>query len=222
MGLVLEHLRSRRRARVRRGDRRRARPRPCAATPRRRRLPRRRRGRARRQRPGARGSSRRASMSAPGGDRGCSERRGPPILELSDLSAGYDNVPVVRGLSLSVRAGEVVALLGANGAGKTTTLRAISGPRQGHVGHRAARRGRPRRRLPDRARAGRDRARSRGPRASSSGSPSASTSASGCDPTRGQIDEVLDVLPGAAASCRTAAPDCSPAASSRCSRSPAR
>ena len=50
-----------------------------------------------------------------------------PVLELSDLSAGYDNVPVVRGLSISVRAGEVVALLGANGAGKTTTLRAISG-----------------------------------------------------------------------------------------------
>ncbi len=52
---------------------------------------------------------------------------GSPILEVSELSAGYDNVPVVRGLTLSVGAGEVVALLGANGAGKTTTLRAISG-----------------------------------------------------------------------------------------------
>jgi len=52
---------------------------------------------------------------------------GAPILEVSGLSAGYDNVPVVRGLSLSAAAGEVVALLGANGAGKTTTLRAISG-----------------------------------------------------------------------------------------------
>jgi branched-chain amino acid transport system ATP-binding protein len=50
-----------------------------------------------------------------------------PVLELSDLSAGYDNVPVVRGLSISVHEGEIVALLGANGAGKTTTLRAISG-----------------------------------------------------------------------------------------------
>ena len=48
-------------------------------------------------------------------------------LEISELSAGYDNVPVVRNLSMSVRSGEVVALLGANGAGKTTTLRAISG-----------------------------------------------------------------------------------------------
>jgi branched-chain amino acid transport system ATP-binding protein len=49
------------------------------------------------------------------------------ILELDQLDAGYDSVPVVRGLSLTVGAGEVVALLGANGAGKTTTLRAISG-----------------------------------------------------------------------------------------------
>ncbi|HEY1777180.1 MAG TPA: ABC transporter ATP-binding protein [Solirubrobacteraceae bacterium] len=54
---------------------------------------------------------------------------GPPsaMLEIADLSAGYDSVPVVRGLSMTVRSGEVVALLGANGAGKTTTLRAISG-----------------------------------------------------------------------------------------------
>jgi branched-chain amino acid transport system ATP-binding protein len=51
----------------------------------------------------------------------------PPTLEISALSAGYDNVPVVRDLSMTVSAGEVVALLGANGAGKTTTLRAISG-----------------------------------------------------------------------------------------------
>jgi branched-chain amino acid transport system ATP-binding protein len=50
-----------------------------------------------------------------------------PMLEISGLSAGYDNVPVVRNLSLTASAGEVVALLGANGAGKTTTLRAISG-----------------------------------------------------------------------------------------------
>jgi branched-chain amino acid transport system ATP-binding protein len=48
-------------------------------------------------------------------------------LELDALSAGYDRAPVVRGLTLSVAPGEVVALMGANGAGKTTTLRAISG-----------------------------------------------------------------------------------------------
>ncbi len=50
-----------------------------------------------------------------------------PTLELRDLRAGYDGAPVVRDLTLTVSAGEVVALLGANGAGKTTTLRAISG-----------------------------------------------------------------------------------------------
>jgi branched-chain amino acid transport system ATP-binding protein len=50
-----------------------------------------------------------------------------PVLELDKLSVGYDRAPVVRDLSLTVGAGEVVALLGANGAGKTTTLRAISG-----------------------------------------------------------------------------------------------
>ena len=48
-------------------------------------------------------------------------------LELDQLSAGYDRAPVVRGLTLAVAPGEVVALIGANGAGKTTTLRAISG-----------------------------------------------------------------------------------------------
>jgi branched-chain amino acid transport system ATP-binding protein len=50
-----------------------------------------------------------------------------PVLELDKLSVGYDRAPVVRDLTLTVGAGEVVALLGANGAGKTTTLRAISG-----------------------------------------------------------------------------------------------
>src|SRR5215469_5039904 len=49
------------------------------------------------------------------------------VLDLNGLSVAYDRSPVVRGLSLTVRSGEVVALLGPNGAGKTTTLRAISG-----------------------------------------------------------------------------------------------
>src|SRR5262245_9833391 len=48
-------------------------------------------------------------------------------LEIERLTAGYDRAAVVRDLSLTVAAGEVVAVLGANGAGKTTTLRAISG-----------------------------------------------------------------------------------------------
>ena len=49
------------------------------------------------------------------------------VLHISGLDAGYNGVPVVRGLDLEVRSGEVVALLGPNGAGKTTTLRTISG-----------------------------------------------------------------------------------------------
>jgi branched-chain amino acid transport system ATP-binding protein len=50
-----------------------------------------------------------------------------PALEISDLTAGYGALPVVRGVSLTVASGEVVALLGANGAGKTTTLLAAAG-----------------------------------------------------------------------------------------------
>ncbi len=49
------------------------------------------------------------------------------LLSIADLDTGYDGVAVVRGLSLHVDAGEVVALLGPNGAGKTTTLMTISG-----------------------------------------------------------------------------------------------
>jgi branched-chain amino acid transport system ATP-binding protein len=53
----------------------------------------------------------------------------PPghALILDGVSAGYQQVPVVRELSLEVRPGEVVALLGPNGAGKTTTLETIAG-----------------------------------------------------------------------------------------------
>jgi len=58
------------------------------------------------------------------------------MLELRDVSSGYGQLLAVRRLSLEVRHGEVVALLGANGAGKTTTLRTISGmlrPRDGEI-----------------------------------------------------------------------------------------
>src|SRR5574338_1136848 len=51
----------------------------------------------------------------------------PPVLRLENLRSGYGRIPVLHGIDLEVRAGELVALLGANGAGKTTLLRAISG-----------------------------------------------------------------------------------------------
>ncbi len=51
---------------------------------------------------------------------------GAPILEVHDLRVHYGGIEALRGITLEVPAGEVVALIGANGAGKTTTLRAIS------------------------------------------------------------------------------------------------
>ena len=52
---------------------------------------------------------------------------GLPLLELRGVRAAYDQITVLHGVDLSVRAGQVVALLGPNGAGKTTTLRVAAG-----------------------------------------------------------------------------------------------
>lgn len=56
------------------------------------------------------------------------------MLAVDGLVAGYGASAVVHGVSLTVRAGEVVALLGRNGAGKTTTLRAVLGLVRVHRG----------------------------------------------------------------------------------------
>jgi branched-chain amino acid transport system ATP-binding protein len=49
------------------------------------------------------------------------------LLDVAGLCAGYGDVPVLRGIDISIPAGSITALIGANGAGKTTLLRAISG-----------------------------------------------------------------------------------------------
>jgi branched-chain amino acid transport system ATP-binding protein len=49
------------------------------------------------------------------------------VLELHDLRVHYGNVAAVDGVSVTVDAGEIVAIIGPNGAGKTSTLRALSG-----------------------------------------------------------------------------------------------
>ncbi len=49
------------------------------------------------------------------------------MLEISDLVCCYGKVQALKGVSLKVKKGQLVALIGANGAGKSTTLRAISG-----------------------------------------------------------------------------------------------
>lgn len=57
------------------------------------------------------------------GERGAREA----LLDVRDLHLAYGNIKALRGVSLAVGKGEVVALIGANGAGKTSTLRAVSG-----------------------------------------------------------------------------------------------
>jgi len=57
------------------------------------------------------------------------------MLEVRGLEASYGRIPALRGIDLDIKAGELVALVGANGAGKSTLLRALSGvqPASGNV-----------------------------------------------------------------------------------------
>lgn len=58
------------------------------------------------------------------------------LLQVNNLSCGYDRLEVIHGVSLHVNAGEIVGLLGANGAGKTSLLKAMIGllpPWQGEI-----------------------------------------------------------------------------------------
>ena len=71
-----------------------------------------------------------AAVASPGA------ANGDLILELRDIHTYYGAIHALKGVSLEVRRGEVVTLLGANGAGKSTTLRSINGlqrPRTGSI-----------------------------------------------------------------------------------------
>jgi branched-chain amino acid transport system ATP-binding protein len=49
------------------------------------------------------------------------------MLSLSEVHCGYGNIEIIKGISLTVEKGQIVAIIGANGAGKTTTLKTIAG-----------------------------------------------------------------------------------------------
>src|SRR4051794_37972917 len=76
-----------------------------------------------------------ATTTAPpvtGGNVGATTRARPDasadvVLRLTDIHTYYGHIHALQGVSLEVRRGEIVTLLGANGAGKTTTLKTISG-----------------------------------------------------------------------------------------------
>ena len=62
-----------------------------------------------------------------------------PLLEVHDLKVSYGGIQALKGISVTIAAGELVTLIGSNGAGKTTTLKALAGllhPTSGKVHYR--------------------------------------------------------------------------------------
>jgi len=58
------------------------------------------------------------------------------LLEIDDIQVFYDKIQALKGISLEVRGGQIVTLVGGNGAGKSTTLKTVSGllhPRHGEI-----------------------------------------------------------------------------------------
>jgi branched-chain amino acid transport system ATP-binding protein len=70
-------------------------------------------------------------MSAPDS---AARSNGAPLLEIGNVTAFYGDLQALFGVSLKVRPGEIVTLIGANGAGKTTLLRVISGMKRAAAG----------------------------------------------------------------------------------------
>jgi branched-chain amino acid transport system ATP-binding protein len=69
-----------------------------------------------------------AASGGPAAAATVADRGTGPLLELNNVEVIYDEVILVlRGLSMAVEGGQIVALLGSNGAGKSTTLKAVSG-----------------------------------------------------------------------------------------------
>src|SRR5262249_60469419 len=65
----------------------------------------------------------------PAGDRGLSRKAGlMPLLEVRDIRTRYGSIEALKGISLTVGAGEVGTLIGSDGAGDATTPRSVSGP----------------------------------------------------------------------------------------------
>lgn len=58
----------------------------------------------------------------------------PPLLEVAGLWAGYGGTPILQGVDLSLRRGEIVSIIGRNGVGKSTIMRCLMGQLQASAG----------------------------------------------------------------------------------------